>query len=89
MHLLAGSCVLACDYVSYSVTCIDSPVGAFVHQELLNFFMYIILNHVLSIIIRYIQIYNIYSIIRSLGSNLLLRLRCFGSNAALNSDEAR
>lgn len=60
VHLLAGSCVLACDYVSYSVTCIDSPVGVFVHQELLNFFMYIILNHVLSIIIRYIQILYIY-----------------------------
>ena len=47
-----------------------------------------------SCIINHYQIYSnilyIYSnIIRSLGSNLLLRLRCFGSNAALNSDEVR
>lgn len=85
VHLLAGSCVLACDYVSYSVTCIDSPVGVFVHQELLNFFMYIILNHVLSIIIRYIQILYIYIYIfkyyqiigfKSFIATPLFRLEC-------------
>ena len=27
VQLLAGSCVLACDYVSYPVSCIDSPAA--------------------------------------------------------------
>ena len=66
VQLLADSCVLEFDYVSYPVSCIDSPVGVFkalngislqlVHEELPEF-LHVILNHVLSDIIIYYQIF--------------------------------